>query len=200
MGHAEETDIATRARRTVARDGLDEIVGGLSLVLMALFLAHRGQGWALVLAAGIQAGLKDMVRPRLTYPRVGPMSLPEPGWVARVFLTAGAIILTVLLGVFLILPWGKGVLSLYLAVLLMGVALASARRTGLVIHYLYAAVFLESGFIGLWLAHLGLDAGRATAFQLWGLAAVLIPIGLVRLIRFLRRYSRVMKGVSGERE
>jgi hypothetical protein len=119
--------------------------------------------------------------------------------VARIFLTAGAIVLTALLGVFLILPWGKGLLALYLAVLLMAVALVAAIRTGLIFHYVYAAVFLESGFIGLWLAHLGLDTGRATAFQLWGLAALLIPIGLVRLIRFVRRYPRATEGVSGER-
>ncbi len=199
MGDADRRSIATRARRTVARDGLDEIVGGLSLGLMALFVFHREHGWALILAAGIQAGLKDIIRPRLTYPRGDFGRMPEAGWVARIFLTVGAIVLAALVGVSLILPLGKGLLALYSGVLLTGVALAAARRKGLIIHYVYAAVFLESGFIGLWLVHLGLDAGRATAFQLWGLAALLIPIGLVRLIRFLSRDPRAIEGVSGER-
>ena len=70
-------EIEGKAYRFMRRDGLDSVIEGVSLALMALFLYDRRRGWAFVVGVGMQFWHwpKVAFRRRLIYPRLNRVEL-----------------------------------------------------------------------------------------------------------------------------
>ena len=191
-------EIEGKAYRSMRQDGLDSVMESVSLALMALFLYDRRHGWAFVLGAGLQSWywLQGAIRKRFTYPRIGHAKFQPPGRGVGIMRAIAGVFFIALMGILLIIvsePEAQGnigfsmgwILPVYAGLMLSGLAFAAAHRYGYALDYIFAALFLESIFFGFVLLFLGIPAGKATAYQLWGLAIILIFVGLVRFIRFL---------------
>lgn len=200
-------EIEGKAYRSMRQDGIDSVMDGVSLALMALFLFDRRHGWAFVLGVGMQFlhWLKVDVRRRLTDPRIGLAKFqPLRRGVGTMRAIAGVVLMT-FLGILLIIvsePQAQGnmgllsgwILPVYAGLVLAGLAFASAHKSGYALDYIFAAIFLESIFVGLVLLFFGVHAGKATAYQLWGLATILVIVGLAQFFRFLRKYREASGG------
>jgi hypothetical protein len=189
------TEIKRRAYRACHKDGLDEIVTGISLALIAVFFFNHFHGWAIIFGVGIHKPLKDAFRKRYTYPRVGPGGFLEPGQKTTVVIIGlPALILGLLIIPLLTVKSLAPFLPLYVGLLLTGVNLIRAVIYKVCSGYAYSALFFSSGFFGWLLVSAGIESGRATAYQLWILSVILIPIGLIELLKFLHRFPREKAG------
>ena len=183
------TDIEKNTRMALHEDGLDEILVGLSLGIMAVFFLDFRLSIALVAGCIIQILVKPACRRRITFPRLGYAKLNEARGqlTGSVILAIAAGIVAVGLGLFFVstLRW---LLPPYLGIVLAGITFVQVRRNAHVYDYFVVGLFLTSGLLGLLLISLGCDPGLATAVQGWALAGLLIPVGAVRLGLFLRKY------------
>jgi hypothetical protein len=190
-------EIERKTRLALHEDGFDEILVGLSLAVMAFFFLDFRLSIAMIAGCAVQIVLKPACRRKITYPRLGYAKLPNSQSKAKAYTIFVLAIVLVLIGLGLFfvsqISW---LLPLYLALVLAGLTMAGARRNPSVFDYFIAALFLCSGFIGLLIVSLGNKPGLATAIQGWALALVLIPLGIVKLVRFLRKYPLVVKEVS----
>jgi hypothetical protein len=198
-----QTNDAQREKyRAARRDGLDEIFQGIALALMAPFFVDHGYAWAFLLGIAIRSCHlgRDILRRKITLPWLGHefSDLPRDG--RKLVTLAVAALPMLLLGALMLWdgdPMGSAglgsrlrwILPIYCAAALTPLALIQAVRYGDPFDFIHAALFLESGFVGLFLILFGLPAGKATALQLWGLAAILVVIGLVRVILFRREQT-----------
>jgi hypothetical protein len=194
-------EIERQTRVVLHHDGLGEILVGFSLGIMAVFFLDFRLSIALIAGCIIQILVKPLCRRRITYPRVGYAKLHEVGDKAAgrtIFALAIGVVL-VGLGLFFVsqLRW---LLPVYLGIVLAGVTFAQVWRTARTYDYIVISLFLASGLAGLLLISLGCEPGVATAIQGWGLAGLLIPIGIVRLSLFLRKHRKQLPEVCDGKE
>lgn len=189
-------EIDRQIRHALHQDGFDEILVGLSLGIMAFFFLNFRLSIALIAGCAIQIVLKPACRRQLTYPRLGFARLPKSdsktgAW--TIFFLAIVLVL-IGLGLFFVtkISW---LLPLYLTVILAGLTVAGTRGKPSIYDYFIIDLFLCSGCIGLVIVYLGQKPGLAAAIQGWILAVVLIPIGIIKLIRFLKKYPPHVKEV-----
>lgn len=189
--------VERQTRTALHEDGFDEILVGLSLAVMAFFFLDFRLSIAMIAGCAVQIIVKPACRRQITFPRLGYAKLPDSQSKAKAYTIVVLAIGLVLIGLGLFfvskISW---LLPLYLAVVLAGLTMAGARRNPSIFDYFIAALFLGSGFIGLLIVTLGHKPGLATAIQGWILAAVLIPLGIIKLVRFLHKYPPVVKEVS----
>lgn len=188
--------IERNTRLALHQDGLDEILVGLSLGIMAIFFLDFRLSIALIAGCVIQIILKPACRKHFTYPRIGYAKLLEvrDKVSAHTILIIAVVLILIGSGLFFI-RWLRWLLPPYLGVVLAGITIAQVRKSGTIIDYFVTALFLISGLVGLLLVSLGYEPGKATAIQGWCLAAVLIPTGIIKFIRFLRKYPQPVKEV-----
>lgn len=192
-------EIERKARYALHQDGFDEILVGLSLALMAFFFLDFRLSIAMIAGCAIQIVLKPACRRKITYPRLGYAKLPHSDGKAKAWAIFVLAIMLVLVGLGLFFVSQVGwLLPLYLAIVLTGLTIAGTRRNASVFDFFIAGLFLSSALIGLLLVYLGHKPGHATAIQGWALALFLIPLGLIKLVRFLHKYPAVVKEVSNE--
>jgi hypothetical protein len=184
-------EIEQKAYGAFRQDGLSILFAGISLGIVAIFFIDVRHGWVFALGICIAVLMPEFLRSQLVYPRIGYAQFPRPKGIARhvatVCLAVICLILFYALGKVVRFNW---LMPLFLAVVFSAVAFVAARRFGLIVYYVLTFVFLLSGFAGLGFTMRDHDPGWVTAFQLWGLAVILIPVGLVQLARFLRKYSK----------
>jgi hypothetical protein len=200
-------EIRGKTYRIMRRDGMDSVMDGVSLAFIALFLYDPKRGWAFVLGVGMQFWhwLKVAFRRRFIYSGLNHAKLQTLKSKAGIMRAFMSVILMLPLGVLSIIVsetvdqksvaflWGW-ILPVYAGLVLAGLAFAAAHRYGYVLDYIFAALFLESIFVAFVLLFLGIHVGRATAYQLWGLATILIIVGLVQFFRFLSKYREASGG------
>ena len=194
-------EIERKTRMTLHQDGLDEILVGLSLGIMAIFFLDFRLSIAMIASCAIQILLKPACRRRITYPRVGYAKLPEPKDKAtgrKIFVIAIVLVL-IGTGLFFVsqLRW---LLPLYIGIVLAGVTSAQVWRNVSTYDYFIIGLFLASGLIGLLLVSLGYEPRVASAIQGWGLAGLLIPIGIVGLNLFLHKYPKLAEEANDVEE
>lgn len=191
-------EVEKRARRTLSQDGLVYIILSLLLAMIGLSLADNGFSGLAMLGLFLALPL-ELLRRRITYPRVGYAKLSEPPGATRGilgFALAAVIVLTVIAfaggGRFQrVLPAIVGLLfamAFYFGASIEGIGLVEA----LLIPLIAAGGVIVSIFIDDW--HL------AVATLLWGIAALLLIIGLVRLILFVRSHPPVTGPDAGSFE
>jgi hypothetical protein len=183
------TDIEKETRMALHKDGLDEILVGFSLAIMAVFFLDFRLSIALVAGCVIQILIKPECRRRITYPRLGYAKLNEARdqFTGSGKLAIAVGIVAIGLGLFSVstLRW---LLPPYLGIVLAGITFVQVRRNAHAYDYFVVGVFLASGLLGLLLISLGCNPGLATAVQGWALAGLMIPVGAIRLGLFLRKY------------
>ena len=184
-------DIEIKTRMALHQDGLDEILVGLSLGIMAIFFLDFRLSIAMIAGCAIQILLKPACRRQITYPRVGYAKLPDPKdkTTGQKILLLAIVLVLIGAGLFFVsqLRW---LLPLYLGIVLAGVTLAQTWRVAHTYDYFIVILFLASGLVGLLLVSLDYEPMVATAIQGWALAGLLIPIGIVRLNLFLHKYPK----------
>ena len=184
-------DIEIKTRMALHQDGLDEILVGLSLGIMAIFFLDFRLSIAMIAGCAIQILLKPACRRQITYPRVGYEKLPDPKdkTTGQKILLLAIVLVLIGAGLFFVsqLRW---LLPLYLGIVLAGVTLAQTWRVAHTYDYFIVILFLASGLVGLLLVSLDYEPMVATAIQGWALAGLLIPIGIVRLNLFLHKYPK----------
>ncbi len=194
-------DIEIKTRMALHRDGLDEILVGLSLGIMAIFFLDFRLSIAMIAGCTIQILLKPACRRRITYPRIGYAKLPElkNKVTSQKILLLAIVLVLIGAGLFFVsqLRW---LLPPYLGIVLAGVTLAQVWRAAHTYDYFIISLFLASGLVGLLLISLDYESRVATAIQGWALAGLLIPIGIVRLNLFLHKYPVPEKEVSYDNE
>jgi len=194
-------DIERKTRLILHQDGLDEILVGLSLGIMAIFFLDFRLSIAMVAGCAIHIFLRPACRRRITYPRVGYAKLPGPKDKVsgrKIFFLAIVLVL-IGAGLFFVsqLRW---LLPLYLGIVLAGVTLAQVWRAANAYDYFIIGLFLASGLMGLLLVSLDFEPRVAAAIQGWSLAGLLIPIGIVRLNLFLHKYPKLAEEANDGEE
>ena len=179
-----------KVRRILGQDGLDLIVGGLALALVAIFFVNIRHGWAYVVAVGLHASLLPYLRRKIVYPRMGYARLPTMKvtilqHLVTVIVAAVALILFYIFGKVSNFNW---IMPFYVGVVLSFMSFVTAMRHRLLTYYVVAVIFCVSGVIGIILTRIGHAAGIVTAVQLWMLSVILVTVGLVRLLLFKMRY------------
>jgi hypothetical protein len=194
-------DIEIKTRMSLHQDGLDEILIGLSLGIMAIFFLDFRLSIAMIAGCVIQILLKPACRRRITYPRIGYAKLQDPKdkVTGRKILVLAIVLVLIGAGLFFVsqLRW---LLPPYLGIVLAGVTLAQVWKSTHTYDYFIISLFLASGLVGLLLVSLDYEPTVATAIQGWALAGLLIPIGIIRLNLFLRKYPVPEKEVSYDNE
>lgn len=187
-------DIKIKARMAMHQDGLDEILIGLSLGIMAIFFLDFRLSIALIVGCMIQIFLKPACRRQITYTRIGYAKLKDPKEKikSQKMLIVAIVLVLIGAGLFFVskLRW---LLPPYLGIFLAGVTLAQVWKAAHTYDYFIISLFLASGLAGLLLISLDYEPRIATAIQGWSLAGLLIPIGLIRLNLFLRKYPKTAK-------
>ncbi|MHC4242843.1 MAG: hypothetical protein ACYS3N_20355 [Planctomycetota bacterium] len=184
--------------RIIRQDGLSDICGGLMLGIMAVFFLDFKYAGALIVGCAMQTIILPICRKKFTYPRIGYAKFPGRADRKSLIVWDIALPLVVVGLIICVGIWARTLLPLCLGIFLGGLTLVGARFTGYVLDYILAVVLLASGLIGLLLIQIGYAPGLATAYQLWGLSGIFIPVGLVQLIRFLQKYPQPEKEVSND--
>ena len=192
------SNAAKKIRRTLRQDGLDYIVGGVGLALVAIFFLDIRHGWAYVVAVGLHASLLPYLRRRIVYPRIGYAKLPP---MKMTIVHHLLVIIGVAIALILFYIFGKDsrfnwIMPLYAGCILSFMSFVVAVRYRLKIDYVLASFFLVSGIIGSILTRAGNPAGIVTAVQLWILAGILIPVGLVQFLLFVHRYPHAKEQID----
>lgn len=186
-------EAARKTRKILRQDGLDLIVGGLGLALVAIFFLDVRHGWAYVVAVGIHASLLPFLRRRIVYPRIGYAQLPTA---TMTFLHHLLVVIGVAVALILFYVLGKDtrfnwIMPLYVGIVLSFISFTTAWRYKLKIDYVITCIFLATGIIGIILTRTGHPAGIVTAVQLWILAVILVVVGFFMFISFMQTHPVV---------
>ena len=191
-------EVRQRAFRSYVQDGLLEIWIG---VWFALFL-----GWVLasvlsdsgavcIVFIVLWVSSFQQAKKRLTYPRIGQVSIEVISKEVGMGLAFVLMLMVFSLVGFLLLgfaePSVKAIaenISALMGLFLAGLFGYMAFRFGITRYYAFALLSLIAGFLVLWI---NFDPWTAETEIRWGMyaavmAVVLVPSGLVLLIRFLR--------------
>ena len=186
--------------RIIRQDGLSDICSGLMLGIMAVFFLDFKYAGALIVGCAMQTIILPVCRKKFTYPRIGYAKFPGRADRKSLIVWDIALPLVVVGLTICVCIWARFLLPLCLGIFLVGLALVGARITGYILDYILVAVLLASGLIGLLLIQFGYTPGVATAYQLWGLSSIFIPVGLVQLIRFLQKYPKLAEELNSGKE
>lgn len=194
--HIEESEIRRKTYRVFHEDGMDALLAAFTLALVAVFFFDQRLGVVMVIGVGLHVPLRTLIRKRLTYPRIGFARFPDPpGWIHYLWKTVICLFFGLLIIPLLALKEIAWLLPAYVGAILAGSSI-TLWKYRVTIDYFLTALFIISGIIGMILTLSGIEGGKATAYQLWSLAAILIPMGLVQLFLFLKKYPGPVEEVS----
>ncbi|UCE47701.1 MAG: hypothetical protein JSW47_19145 [Phycisphaerales bacterium] len=189
MTRVDLRQIEQKAHRAFHRDGLNMLFAGVALGIFAIFFIDVRHGWVFALGITLAISMPAFFRRQIVHPRIGYARFPRSKGMGRhaaaICLAAMCLLLFYCLGNIERFNW---LMPLYLGTILSGVAFVAAIKSGLILYYALSFVLLVSGLAGLIFTKRGHDAGWVVAFQLWGLAAVLILAGLAQLIGFFHEH------------
>lgn len=180
-------ELERKALHTYLQDGLLDIVLGVQLVLLSLFLSNRSLSFV-VLWTPLALGSLEALRKRLTYPRVGYVKLPQPASLVIKVLIACLLGMAFCLGIavlgrvalgFPLSGHGRSTCGFAAAVFITATYCFLAYRFKAYRWFVYGALLSPVFMIAN-----RLDAPALMA----GLGAVVMMVGLVVLVGFLRRY------------
>lgn len=178
--------IERKARRVFQQDGLTILFVGVAFAIFAIFFIDIRRGWVFALGTALAISLPELLRKQFVYPRVGYAQFPQSKSMARhvisVCLALMCLILFYIFGKIVRFNW---LMPVYLGTVFSVAAFIAARKFGLVTYYILTFVFLLSGFAGLSFTTRDYPAGWIVAFQLWGLAVIMIIVGSFQFARFL---------------
>jgi hypothetical protein len=184
-------DIERKTRRVFQEDGLTVLFAGVALAIIAVFFIDIRHGWVFAFSIALAISVPELLRRQFVYPRVGyAQFLQSKSIIRHVISVCLALICLILFYTFGKIARFNWLMPIYLGSVFSVAALIAARKFGLVIYYVLTFVFLLSGLAGLSFTIRDYAAGRVVAFQLWGLAVVMIPAGVFQFTRFLHDYPK----------
>ena len=189
-------ELERRARREAQQDGIVELALGITLLAWAAFVAFRGPATAalVVLLLLLQSRGWEILRTRLTYPRVGHVQLrPEaaravlPGVLSFIFAVAAAMAVALLIFGGRLDPalWWNW-LPLFVGMMLLGALAHAHAKSGSARYSLFALVAVGAGLLASLLSFTSPEARLATYLLAMGIFFLLA--GIVVLVRFLRHH------------
>ncbi|MCP4428844.1 MAG: hypothetical protein GY803_30530 [Chloroflexi bacterium] len=186
MSHIDLEKVEQDARRVFNQDGLIYIFMGLLLAMVGWSFSDTRFSGLGGLAALLIFPI-EIVRRKVTYPRVGYAKFTPPGGLARGIIGFAVVAVAALIVVAFA---GDGMFQKYMPMAISIVFALSfyfgASMTGL---RWYSIVIIALILVGGWTATvLFEDWHWGTAVLFWFIAAILIPMGIVKLICFLRDY------------
>jgi hypothetical protein len=194
-------EIEQKSYRIFRQDGLSIFFAGVSLGIVAIFFIDVRHAWVFALGVTMAISMPEFLRRQLVYPRVGYAQFLRSKNIARhiivICLAVICLILFYALGKVVRFNW---LVPLFLGIVFSAAALAAARRFGLMVYYVLTFVFLLSGLAGLGFTMRGYGPGWVVAFQLWGLSAILISVGLVQFNLFLHKYPKLAEEANSDKE
>ncbi len=195
-------DIERKARRVFQQDGLTILFAGVALAMIAIFFIDIRHGWVFALGVALAISVPELLRRHFVYPRVGYAQFLRPKGMARhVIVICLVLICLVLFYVFGKIARFNWLMPVYLGIVFSVASFITARRFGLVVYYVLTFVFLFSGLAGLGFTMRNYAAGWVVAFQLWGLAVFMVPVGAFQFTMFLHQYPKpgqeVLDGKTG---
>jgi hypothetical protein len=195
-------DIERKARRVFKQDGLTILFAGIAFALIAVFFIDIRLGWVFALGIALAISVPELLRRQFVYPRVGYAKfLQSKGITQHVVAVCLALICLILFYAFGKVARFNWLMPVYLGTVFSVAALAAARKLGLIVYYVLTFVFLLSGLAGLSFTMSDYPAGWVVAFQLWGLAVVMVLVGAFQFSRFLHEYPKsgqeVLDGKTG---
>ena len=180
-------NLERNARQVFNQDGIMHLFLGLAFVLTGLSFYDVRLGVLAGLAALLIFPARSL-RERITFPRIGYVEFFAPRDIGRRKLTlmvavvaSFAVLLFVAKGRFPVTPIGFGIL--------LGLALGFSASTQYGIRlrdWLLIGAALASGVVG---TYLFADWRMATAVTMWLLAGLLILVGAIELVIFLRQHQ-----------
>ena len=174
------------SRRLFAEDGLLYIFLGLLLLLVGVGFAVPGLSWLVGFSAVLIFPV-EVLRRRITYPRLGYARFSAPPGTVRGMLAFAAI---VVVGLVVIAFAAGGRFQAYLP-LAFSIVFALSLYFGMAVHgvrardWLIIGLALAAGLFTTWRYDDWHD-GTAVLFGLMGVVSLLI--GFIKLIRFMRKY------------
>lgn len=181
--------IKRESYRIIRRDGLSDICGGLMLGIMAVFFYDFRYAGALILGCAMQTVVLPLCRRKITYPRIGYARFPRRADFRSVILRDVGLPLVVVSLIICIGILARGLLPASLGIFLAALALAGARMTGYILDYVAVMIFLAAGITGQLFVWRGYGTEIVSAFQLWALALIMVPVGVFQFIRFMQKYK-----------
>jgi hypothetical protein len=181
-------EVRRNARHTYFEDGLVDIVLGIQLMLLSLFLQRPSLSFVVVWTP-LALGFMEIVRKRTTYPRIGYVKLPQPAILLVKVLILCAIGMAICFG---IAALGRTILGLPVAGhWRMTAGLAAAIFIPTMFAVLAYQFRVPRWFVyGLLLSLVFMIARRLDAsYLVFALGIVVAVVGLAVLIGFLRKYS-----------
>jgi hypothetical protein len=189
-------ELERRAYREAQQDGLVEFALGITVLAWAAFVAFRGPLTAALVVALLllQPRGWEIVRARLTYPRVGYVKLrPEaaravlPGVLSFIFVVAAAMViaLAVFGGRHDPSLWWKW-LPLFVGMMLVGALAHAHAKSGSARYSVFAVLAAGAGLLVSLLSFTSPEGRLAT--YLLGMGIFFVLAGAVVLVRFLRQH------------
>jgi hypothetical protein len=193
-------EIEQKTFRESNQDGLLELVMGICMAAISTRLISRVLVVMLILPLILFGPVLVALRKRYTYPRIGYVKLipDKPKEVIGAIFLITLIVVVIMAVIFFLLGdvrdfnlWMKWI-PVWGGVVLAGMFSSFGSKSGCLRYYIFAIWSLISGLVLSVLRFEAVETGTLLYFLAMG--ALLIPWGLVRFIRFLRKYSEL----SGE--
>jgi len=189
-------ELERRAYREAQQDGIVELALGITILAWAAFVAFRGPLTAALVVALLllQPRGWEIVRGRLTYPRVGHVELRRegtrqvlPGVLSFIFLIAAAmaIALVVFGGLHDPSLWWQW-LPLFVGMMLVGALAHAHAKSGSARYSVFAVLAAGAGLLASLLSFASPES-RLVAYLL-GMGLFFVLAGVVVLARFLRQH------------
>jgi hypothetical protein len=184
------------AYREAQQDGIVELALGITILAWAAFVAFRGPLTAALVVALLllQPRGWEIVRARLTYPRVGHVELrPEaaravlPGVLSFIFLVAAAMAIALVVFGGLQDPslWWQW-LPLFVGMMLVGALAHAHSKSGSARYSVFAVLAAGAGLLASLLSFASPES-RLVAYLL-GMGLFFVLAGAVVLVRFVRSH------------
>jgi len=184
-------EVKRKTYRAIQQDGLDKILLGILFGLWSLI--YVSTVWIAVVAcsAVLAQFAREIIRKKLTYNRVGYVEFSKTLDKKETLFTLLSVTIFLSLLVTVIVTGFKALSPLLVVIIPSGIYfMITHYRSKAKIDYMITILFLLSGVIGLFFTLHGYDTTNVLVVQISGLGVVLLTIGIVQFIRFLRNYPK----------
>lgn len=194
--------IEQKTYREAYQDGLTEIFMGICMIALVGRVYSTVFTFVLILPILLLGPVLQMIRKRLTYPRIGYVKLVDEksrALLSGIFLSMLALVVVFALAFIIfgdVRDWDLWMrwLPAWLGILLVGMFHAFASKSGDSIHYAFAILSFASGLTISAIGFRSMQTGITLYLLIMGFT--LFIYGLIKLILFRRRFPMPNKEVG----
>jgi len=184
-------EVKRKTYRAIQQDGLDKILLGILFGLWSLIYVSTVLIAVVACSAVLAPFAREVIRKKLTYNRVGYVEFSKTLDKKEMLFTLLTVTIFLSLLVIVNHTGFKALSPLLVVIIPSGIYfMITHYRSRTKIDYMITILFLLSGVIGLFFTLRGYDTTNVLVVQISGLGVVLLTIGIVQFIRFLRNYPK----------